>query len=68
MTEPVRHYNATVSTAVDVLIVVLAVALALWTLLDDTLPAWFFRLALGAAIVAAAALTLHALHRLSGRA
>jgi len=67
MTEPTRRYNASYSTVVDVLIVVLAIALAIWTLVDDTLPAWFFRLSLGAAIVAGVALTLHALHRLSGR-
>jgi len=67
MNQPVHRYNATASTVVDVLIVVLAVALTFWTLTDDTLPEWFIRLGIGAAIVAAAALTLQALHRLSGR-
>jgi len=67
MTQPVQRYNASASTVVDVLIVVLAVVLAIWTLTDDTLPEWFIRLGIGAAVVAGAALTLHALQRLSGR-
>jgi hypothetical protein len=66
MTEPVPSTRS-LSTVRDVLIVLAAVALTLWTLIDDTLPAWLLRLSIAGAVLAGFALALMALQRLSGR-
>jgi hypothetical protein len=68
MTDPtVNPYQRNVGTIRDVLVVIVAIALTLWTLLDDTLPAWLARLGVAGAITAGFAIALHALIRLSRR-
>jgi len=69
MTEPAPTPRTRASLGVlrDVLIVLVALALTLWVLIDDTLPAWLARLSIAGAIVAGLALTLAALQRLTGR-
>lgn len=63
MTEPVARAS-TVLIVRDVLIVLAAVALTLWALIDDTLPAWLVRLSWAGAVLAGFALALMALTRL----
>lgn len=66
MTEP-SGYRASLGVVRDVLVVLVALTLTLWTLLDDTLPPWLIRLSVAGALVAGFALTLAALQRVSGR-
>jgi hypothetical protein len=61
------HAGVTIGRIRDVVIVVVAVLLTIWTLTDDTLPDWLVRLSFAGAIVAGLTLALGALHRLSGR-
>jgi len=51
----------------DVLIVVVTVALTIWTVADSTLPAWLARLSIAGAIVAGLTLALNALLRIVAR-
>jgi len=67
MTEPTGYSRANLGVLRDVLIVLVAIALTLWVLIDTTPPAWLIRLSWAGAIVAGLTLALGALHRLSGR-
>lgn len=69
MTEPVPTNRTRPPLGVlrDVLVVLIALALTLWVLIDDTPPAWLVRLSWAGAIVAGVALALAALQRLAGR-
>lgn len=64
MTEPTMTRATRIATIRDLVIVLAAIALTLWVLIDDTLPAWLVRLSVAGAVLAGFALALHALARL----
>jgi hypothetical protein len=67
MTEPTTRRVLDWGGVRDVLVVVVAVALTIWALVDSTLPAWLVRLSWAGAIVAGLSLALSALLRIVAR-